>query len=268
MRQSVNLTSWERKTTSYLKSYTLGPICLKISLHKLNVLKVYRITTTDPNEVVSLQQLFPQPKFLTYMWLCLSSQILTMSHPSWLPPKSTNEPVGHVTARMETTHSFGTPSISVSTQQTPKKFAPVVAPKPKYNPYKQPGSDGKYFFFFFFGRSHNCFIQWNQPLTQAVLDLLFVDEFVRASLFQIIQTKKNVKVSLTLALASHPPEGCSAGRGHGDTSFLILTGSRCPTSWTGTFQEVSLFGLCWHVLIQGAEAWTTVFSMTSFIPAQ
>ncbi|NXN42510.1 LPP protein, partial [Rhinoptilus africanus] len=67
-----------------------------------------------------------------------------MSHPSWLPPKSTNEPVGHVTARMETTHPFGTPSISVSTQQTPKKFAPVVAPKPKYNPYKQPGGDGDF----------------------------------------------------------------------------------------------------------------------------
>ncbi|NXT71860.1 LPP protein, partial [Chaetops frenatus] len=67
-----------------------------------------------------------------------------MSHPSWLPPKSTNEPVGHVTARMETTHTFGTPSISVSTQQTPKKFAPVVAPKPKYNPYKQPGGDGDF----------------------------------------------------------------------------------------------------------------------------
>uniref|UniRef100_A0A8B9FJ45 LIM domain containing preferred translocation partner in lipoma n=1 Tax=Amazona collaria TaxID=241587 RepID=A0A8B9FJ45_9PSIT len=67
-----------------------------------------------------------------------------MAHPSWLPPKSTNEPVGHVTARMETTHTFGTPSISVSTQQTPKKFAPVVAPKPKYNPYKQPGGDGDF----------------------------------------------------------------------------------------------------------------------------
>ncbi|NXE51758.1 LPP protein, partial [Casuarius casuarius] len=67
-----------------------------------------------------------------------------MSHPSWLPPKSTNDPVGHVTARMETTHAFGTPSISVSTQQTPKKFAPVVAPKPKYNPYKQPGGDGDF----------------------------------------------------------------------------------------------------------------------------
>ncbi|NXQ52202.1 LPP protein, partial [Anthoscopus minutus] len=67
-----------------------------------------------------------------------------MSHPSWLPPKSTNEPLGHVTARMETTHTFGTPSISVSTQQNPKKFAPVVAPKPKYNPYKQPGGDGDF----------------------------------------------------------------------------------------------------------------------------
>ncbi|EPQ13973.1 Lipoma-preferred partner [Myotis brandtii] len=66
-----------------------------------------------------------------------------MSHPSWLPPKSTGEPLGHVPARMETTHSFGTPSISVSTQQPPKKFAPVVAPKPKYNPYKQPGGEEK-----------------------------------------------------------------------------------------------------------------------------
>lgn len=67
-----------------------------------------------------------------------------MSHPSWLPPKSTGEPLGHVPARMETTHSFGTPSISVSTQQPPKKFAPVVAPKPKYNPYKHPGGEGKW----------------------------------------------------------------------------------------------------------------------------
>lgn len=66
-----------------------------------------------------------------------------MSHPSWLPPKSTGEPLGHVPARMETTHSFGTPSISVSTQQPPKKFAPVVAPKPKYNPYKQPGGESE-----------------------------------------------------------------------------------------------------------------------------
>lgn len=65
-----------------------------------------------------------------------------MSHPSWLPPKSTGEPLGHVPARMETTHSFGNPSISVSTQQPPKKYAPVVAPKPKYNPYKQPGGEG------------------------------------------------------------------------------------------------------------------------------
>ncbi|XP_030072505.1 lipoma-preferred partner [Microcaecilia unicolor] len=65
-----------------------------------------------------------------------------MSYPSWLPPKNSGEPVGQVTARMETTHSFGTPSISVSMQQTPKKFAPVVAPKPKYNPYKSGQSDG------------------------------------------------------------------------------------------------------------------------------
>ncbi|XP_073886883.1 lipoma-preferred partner isoform X5 [Macaca fascicularis] len=67
-----------------------------------------------------------------------------MSHPSWLPPKSTGEPLGRVPARMETTHSFGNPSISVSTQQPPKKFAPVVAPKPKYNPYKQPGGEGDF----------------------------------------------------------------------------------------------------------------------------
>ncbi|XP_069473573.1 lipoma-preferred partner isoform X2 [Ambystoma mexicanum] len=64
-----------------------------------------------------------------------------MSYPSWLPPKNAGEPVGQVTARMETTPSFGMPSISISTQQTPKKFAPVVAPKPKYNPYKQGQSE-------------------------------------------------------------------------------------------------------------------------------
>ncbi|XP_051563201.1 lipoma-preferred partner homolog [Myxocyprinus asiaticus] len=46
---------------------------------------------------------------------------------------------GHVTARMETCLPMGTTSISVSQQQSPKKFAPVVAPKPKFNPYKQPG---------------------------------------------------------------------------------------------------------------------------------
>ncbi|MBN3295583.1 LPP protein, partial [Amia calva] len=40
---------------------------------------------------------------------------------------------------METTPGFGIPSISVSQQQAPKKFAPVVAPKPKFNPYKQLG---------------------------------------------------------------------------------------------------------------------------------
>ncbi|TRY96456.1 hypothetical protein DNTS_027528 [Danionella cerebrum] len=46
---------------------------------------------------------------------------------------------GHVSARMETSLPLGTTSISVSQQQAPKKFAPVVAPKPKFNPYKQPG---------------------------------------------------------------------------------------------------------------------------------
>ncbi|MEE6508488.1 hypothetical protein FKM82_021323 [Ascaphus truei] len=65
-----------------------------------------------------------------------------MSHPSWLPPKNSGESMGHVTARMETTQGFGTPSISVSTQQAPKKFAPVVAPKPKYNPYRPEQSEG------------------------------------------------------------------------------------------------------------------------------
>ncbi|XP_063772564.1 lipoma-preferred partner isoform X5 [Pseudophryne corroboree] len=65
-----------------------------------------------------------------------------MSHPSWLPPKSSGDSLGHVTARMETTQGFGTPSISISTQQNPKKFAPVVAPKPKYNPYRAGQSEG------------------------------------------------------------------------------------------------------------------------------
>lgn len=46
---------------------------------------------------------------------------------------------GHVSARMETSLPMGTTSISVSQQQAPKKFAPVVAPKPKFNPYKQLG---------------------------------------------------------------------------------------------------------------------------------
>lgn len=48
------------------------------------------------------------------------------------------EQPGQVSARMETTPSLGSASISVSQQQTPKKFAPVVAPKPKFNPYKPP----------------------------------------------------------------------------------------------------------------------------------
>ncbi|KAL1023387.1 hypothetical protein UPYG_G00040190 [Umbra pygmaea] len=47
-----------------------------------------------------------------------------------------SEGEGQVTARMETTPSMRVHSISVSQQQAPKKFAPVVAPKPKFNPYK------------------------------------------------------------------------------------------------------------------------------------
>ncbi|XP_036378236.1 lipoma-preferred partner isoform X2 [Megalops cyprinoides] len=57
----------------------------------------------------------------------------------WNPPNIDSEQTRQVTARMETTPAFGTPSISVSQQQTPKKFAPVVAPKPKFNPSKQLG---------------------------------------------------------------------------------------------------------------------------------
>lgn len=57
----------------------------------------------------------------------------------WNNPNSDGDQLGQVTARMETTPALGTPSISVSQQQAPKKFAPVVAPKPKFNPYKQLG---------------------------------------------------------------------------------------------------------------------------------
>ncbi|XP_076134143.1 lipoma-preferred partner [Alosa pseudoharengus] len=54
--------------------------------------------------------------------------------------------LGQVAARMETSPPMGTTSISVSQQQPPKKFAPVVAPKPKFNPYKPPGegAEGDY----------------------------------------------------------------------------------------------------------------------------
>ncbi|XP_051778197.1 lipoma-preferred partner [Erpetoichthys calabaricus] len=62
-----------------------------------------------------------------------------MSYASWNQSKTGGENFGKVTARMETMPSFGMPSISVSQQQAPKKFAPVVAPKPKFNPYKQLG---------------------------------------------------------------------------------------------------------------------------------
>ncbi|XP_061593577.1 lipoma-preferred partner [Cololabis saira] len=50
-----------------------------------------------------------------------------------------NNQTGQVAARMETTPSMGSASISISQQQAPKKFAPMVAPKPKFNPYKQMG---------------------------------------------------------------------------------------------------------------------------------
>lgn len=52
-------------------------------------------------------------------------------------PANNNDQTGQVAARMETTPSSA--SISISQQQAPKKFAPVVAPKPKFNPYKQTG---------------------------------------------------------------------------------------------------------------------------------
>ncbi|KAK1896597.1 Lipoma-preferred partner like, partial [Dissostichus eleginoides] len=48
-----------------------------------------------------------------------------------------DDQTGQVAARMETT--LGSASISISQQQAPKKFAPVVAPKPKFNPYKHAG---------------------------------------------------------------------------------------------------------------------------------
>ncbi len=54
-------------------------------------------------------------------------------------PVNSNDQTGQVAARMETTPSLGSASISISQQQAPKKFAPVVAPKPKFNPYKQMG---------------------------------------------------------------------------------------------------------------------------------
>uniref|UniRef100_A0A3B5LJ98 LIM domain containing preferred translocation partner in lipoma n=1 Tax=Xiphophorus couchianus TaxID=32473 RepID=A0A3B5LJ98_9TELE len=61
------------------------------------------------------------------------------NHPSCYLLKS-----GQVAARMETTPSLGSASISVSQQQAPKKFAPMVAPKPKFNPYKQMGDAADY----------------------------------------------------------------------------------------------------------------------------
>lgn len=58
----------------------------------------------------------------------------------WNPP---NDQSGQVAARMETTPSLGSASISISQQQAPKKFAPMVAPKPKFNPYKQMGDSSQ-----------------------------------------------------------------------------------------------------------------------------
>jgi len=53
-------------------------------------------------------------------------------------PVNNNDQTGQVAARMETT--LGSASISVSQQQAPKKCAPpMVAPKPKFNPYKHAG---------------------------------------------------------------------------------------------------------------------------------
>uniref|UniRef100_A0AAY4CW07 LIM zinc-binding domain-containing protein n=1 Tax=Denticeps clupeoides TaxID=299321 RepID=A0AAY4CW07_9TELE len=59
----------------------------------------------------------------------------------WSPTGSDSDQLGQVSARMETSLPMGTASISVSQQQPPKKFAPVVAPKPKFNPYKQLADD-------------------------------------------------------------------------------------------------------------------------------
>lgn len=61
------------------------------------------------------------------LWFVLSRTMWTQA----------NEQTGQISARMETTPSFGSTSISISQQQVPKKFAPVVAPKPKFNPFKQ-----------------------------------------------------------------------------------------------------------------------------------
>lgn len=94
------------------------------------------------------------------------------------------------------------------------------------------------------GGNHNGLIQRNWLLTQAVLKLLF--EFVGSSLFRVIQIKKNVKVSLTLSLASYPPERCRAGGVYGDRSCLFLLESRCPLSKTDTFWGVLLI---WSLLV-------------------
>lgn len=72
-------------------------------------------------------------------WNLSSKDVLSFLCRTMWNPGNTNDQTGQVAARMETTPSLGSASISISTQQAPKKFAPVVAPKPKFNPYKQTG---------------------------------------------------------------------------------------------------------------------------------
>ncbi|TNN74144.1 Lipoma-preferred partner [Liparis tanakae] len=67
-----------------------------------------------------------------------SSPDLMSSWRTMWNPVNSNDQTGQVAARMETT--LGSASISVSQQQAPKKCAPpMVAPKPKFNPYKHAG---------------------------------------------------------------------------------------------------------------------------------
>lgn len=77
---------------------------------------------------------FHQPSRAYSCRLQFESLVSFLIRTMWNPA---NTQSGQVTARMETTPSMGSASISVSQQQVPKKFAPVVAPKPKFNPYKQ-----------------------------------------------------------------------------------------------------------------------------------
>lgn len=188
-----------------------------------------------------------------------------MSHPSWLPPKSTNEPVGHVTARMETTHAFGTPSISVSTQQTPKKFAPVVAPKPKYNPYKQPGGDGEYFFFFRRDpqKSYSGKLTSN---TNCLTNSWFMSLWEPPSpspIFETIPINKNVKEPCTLWQAILL-NGTKLGESRGTAVPLFLLESSVLSLKLILFQEFCLFHVCQCMSIQEAGAWTPFLMLFFF----